>query len=347
MSTRKSVMLVGSFFVLALIGLMILVGLAAVLGPRLIRPVERPAHSQLGTSSWALSTPVAYVTLPPRNRPSATPAPNSALASAPASSAALAVDNDAPAVTSDAALEVSVVQPRASADLVADTSAGSFAPAPPLAAMPAPTLVAPGRISGRVLLDGVPVGGVQLRLEDTTYNTIAGTTVKPDGSYVFSNVHPSSQGYSLVFAQEWNTQYEVGEVISWGWIGPVAVDGDIDVQLPDFDISPQEFGQVSPEPNAAVSATALSPARPLQFEWTEYPRAITYWVDLAQGEEDNQQVVWQSPLRQGDSLFFDGTLGDGGRIQIGDYWWGVGARDDSGPYPVTVYGYLSALRIKP
>jgi len=357
MSTRKSVILVGSFFVLALIGLVILVELAAVFGPRLTRRVERPAHLPLGTSSWAMSTPLAYVTLPPRNRAWATPAPNSALAPAPASSAALAVDNDVPAVPSDAVLEVSAVQPRAPADLVADTPAGSSAPAPALTplATPSPlptgvltpTLVAPGRISGRVLLDGAPVGGVQLRLEDTAYNTIARTTVKPDGSYVFSNLHPSSQGYSLVFAQEWNTQYEVGEVISWGWIGPLAADGGIDVQLPDFDISLQGFGQVSPEPNAAVATTALSPDRPLQFESTDYPRATNYWVDLVQGEQDDQEVVWQSSLRQGDSLFFDGTLGDGDHIQIGDYWWGVGARDDSGPYPVTVYGCLSALRIKP
>ncbi len=223
----------------------------------------------------------------------------------------------------------------------------SVTPSPAPKDIPTPTPVAPGRISGRVLLDGTPVQGVQLRLEDNAYNVVAQTTVKSDGSFVFPDLEPSNGGYNILFAQKWNTQYDIDEVISWGWIGPVAVDSDVDVKVPDFDISLQGFGGVNPEPNAAVSAEALSPESPLQFEWTAHPQAVAYWVDLAQGEKDEQEVVWQSSLSQGDSLPFDGTLEDGEQIKTGDYWWGVGARNDAGAYPVTMYAYLSALRIKP
>jgi hypothetical protein len=47
----------------------------------------------------------------------------------------------------------------------------------------------------------------------------------------------------VLFAQEWNTQYDVNQVISWGWIGPVAVENGADVELADFDTSLQGFGK--------------------------------------------------------------------------------------------------------
>jgi hypothetical protein len=212
---------------------------------------------------------------------------------------------------------------------------------------PTPTPSAPGRISGRLLLDGTPASDVTLRLEDHANDVVAQTKVKADGGYVFLDLEPSTQGYNLVFAQKWNKQYKIDQVISWGWIGPVAVGSGMNVELPDFDISLQGFGQVSPEPNATVSAAALSHENPLEFEWRAHPQAVAYWVDLAHGEETDQEVIWQSSLSQRDSLPFDGKLEDGEHIQTGEYWWGVGARSDSGPYPVTLYGYLSALRIKP
>ena len=184
-------------------------------------------------------------------------------------------------------------------------------------------------------------------MEDDAYDVVAQTIAKSDGSFVFPDLEPSSGGYNVVFAQKWNAQYDMDEVISWGWIGPVAVDSGMDVELPDFDISLQGFGGVNPEPNAAVSAEALSPENPLQFEWTAHPKAVTYWVDLAKGEDDEQKVVWQSSLSQDDSLAFDGTLKGGEQIKTGEYWWGVGARNGANPYPVTMYAYLSALRVKP
>lgn len=209
-----------------------------------------------------------------------------------------------------------------------------------------PTPVAPGRITGRLLLDGKPAGtGTRLKLEDQAYQIVAETTVSADGVYTFADLPPSNSGYNVLFAQEWNEQYDITKVVSWGWIGPVAVASGAVVQLPDFDLSLQGFAQVNPPPHAAVSAATISAGNPLQFEWTGYPLAETYWVDLAQG--DRQDIVWQSALVQATSLAFDGRVTGGKSIQPGDYWWGVGARRRLGSYTASVYGYLPELKIVP
>jgi hypothetical protein len=168
--------------------------------------------------------------------------------------------------------------------------------------------------------------------------------VGADGVYAFTDLQASGEGYNVTFAQEWNSHYGTDQVISWGWFGPVAVEDGMVVELPDFDVSLLGFGQVSPEADATFSAAAISPGNPITFEWTAYPQAAKYWVDLVRGEE--QELVWQSVV-QATSLAFDGTLDGGGHIQPGDYWWGVGARRESGSYPLTVYGYLPGLIIEP
>lgn len=170
-------------------------------------------------------------------------------------------------------------------------------------------------------------------------------TVGADGVYVFPELEPSSEGYNVLFAQEWNSQYKTDQVISWGWLGPVIVESGAVIELPDFDVSLLGFGQVNPGPETALSAAAISSDNPITFEWTAYPQAATYWVDLVRGEE--QRAVWHSSLVQTPSLAFDGRLDDGTHIQPGEYWWGVGARRELGAYTLTVYGYLLGLVVEP
>jgi hypothetical protein len=186
--------------------------------------------------------------------------------------------------------------------------------------------------------------GVTLKLEDRSYNVVAETTVGANGVYAFDNLEPSGEGYNVSFSQGWNSQYGMDQVVSWGWLGPVAVENGAVVELPDFDVSLLGFGQASPEADATFSAAAVSSENPITFEWAAYPQAVKYWVDLVHGE--GQELAWQS-LVQATSLAFDGTVGSGGHIQPGEYWWGVGARQESGPYPLTVYGYLPGLIIEP
>jgi len=202
----------------------------------------------------------------------------------------------------------------------------------------------PGQITGRLLLNGAPAGGVRLKLEDQGYTSIAETTTGPDGSYLFPSLPASSQGYTLLFAQAWNTQFDIKQVISWGWLGPITVKDNAVAELPDVDISLQGFEPTNPAPNAAFSAAAISGGDSILFEWSAYPQATTYWVDLVQ--EAEQAPIWSSSS-QTTSISFDGNLSNGSQIQPGEYWWGVGAQRQTGPYSLIVYGYLPVLVINP
>jgi hypothetical protein len=167
--------------------------------------------------------------------------------------------------------------------------------------------------------------------------------VGPAGAYALPGL-PPGEGYTLLFAQAWNEGYAIDQVISWGWLGPLAVSSGATLALPDLELSLLGFGQLAPAPDAAVSAGALSPANPIAFEWTPYPQAERYWVDLSPAEGS---AAWQSDLVEGTSAAFDGTLEGGAPLQPGEYWWGVGARRAAGTYTWTVYGYQQRLSVEP
>jgi hypothetical protein len=189
-----------------------------------------------------------------------------------------------------------------------------------------------------VLLSGVPVNaGVRLKLENQAGQQVAETATAADGSYTFENVPPSAEGYNILFHQQANPQYELDQVLSWGWVGPAVVAEDAAVDIPDLDIALLGLKPVNPEPNASLVA-----GLPITFEWSAYPQATRYWVDLVRGEE--MQPVWKSAVLQATSVTFDGQAG-GGLLEPGEYWWGVGAQRSLGNYTLTVYGYLPVLFI--
>ena len=197
----------------------------------------------------------------------------------------------------------------------------------------------PGLISGRLLFNGVPVNGAaRLILETQDNEQVAETTVASDGSFSFENVPPSAEGYNILFHQEANPEYELEQVISWGWMGPVVVAENGTVNVPDMDIALLGLNPINPEPNVSVSTGA-----PIAFQWSAYPQATAYWVDLVKGEE--MQLVWKSTPLQSTSATFDGQAG-GGALEPGEYWWGVGAQRNLGEYTLTVYGYLPVLLIQ-
>jgi hypothetical protein len=174
---------------------------------------------------------------------------------------------------------------------------------------------------------------------------VAQATVGADGRYAFAELQPSPEGYTLLFAQEWNPHYAIDQVISWGWLTSIALAERTTVALPDLDLSLLGLRQVAPEPDAVLSAAGLSAGSPAQFEWTPYPRAARYWVDLSRGGEPDP--IWQSALVEGTSLSFDGALSGGSSLAPGEYWWGVGVRQPVGSYIWTVYGYQQRLFIGP
>jgi hypothetical protein len=213
-------------------------------------------------------------------------------------------------------------------------------------ASPTPAPAVPGVITGRVLRDGNPVDGrVTLTLEDENYDLVGETRVDAEGFYTFDDVPVSGAGYNVLFGQEWNEAFPVDQVITWGWIGPVVMESEAVIELPDLDISLLGFEPVYPEPSASFSAQALSSQTPIVFEWAAYPGATSYWADLMVGEE--LETVWQSSYVNATSVSFDGTLSGGEPIEPGEYWWGVGAQRTSGAYTLTVYGYLPPLTIEP
>jgi hypothetical protein len=201
-------------------------------------------------------------------------------------------------------------------------------------------------LTGRVVKgsESVP-SGVTVSLEDQTYAVVATTATDAQGFYAFDDLPASGAGFNVLFTQEQNEQYEVGEVASWAWLGSITLSDGEAVQLPEFEIGLQGLKQITPPSGASFSAGEISAQDPLTFEWEPYAGASTYWVDLMKG--DNLATVWQSALVDVTSVAFDGTLDDDSHITADTYWWGVGVREDVGDYQLTVYGYLPALVITP
>lgn len=305
-----------------------------------VAPVEQaaPAAGQMATATASpAQNNIAAVESPTLAADNVSNSANVALASAQpqtvTSAAPVLVDNsttNSPIPTPTSGLNTLVV------------STPTLTPTPTVSVTPAPN--GPGAITGRVLLNGAPAGGVKIKLEDQAQKTIAETASGGDGRYSFSNLAASGSGYNVVFAQEWNPHFNLEQVVSWAWLGPVAVQNGASAQLPDVDVSLLGFEPGKPAANATFSAASISPSNPIKFEWSAYPQATKYWVDLAHGQ--NQNVIWQA-VAQGTSLDFNGKLSNGAQIQPGDYWWGVGARRDLGGYKLTVYGYLPVFVVLP
>jgi hypothetical protein len=209
-------------------------------------------------------------------------------------------------------------------------------------ATPTPTT---GSISGRVILNGAPIGGVNLTLEDRGYMTIASAQTGPDGSYSLSNLPAYQDGYNLVFNQEANPQFNLDQVVSWSWIGPIPTGGGTNVALPDFEIGLAGLSLINPAADSSYSVLTISPGSPLLFDFSPYAGAASYWVDISQGEE--QTWVWQSGLVAGPPVAFEGMLFGGAPLQPGDYWWAVGAQKPLGSYTQTVYSYLVGFGVEP
>lgn len=276
------------------------------------------------------------------------PANTSSQASRPVQASPTPQAQAAAPMTTAAVASTATASPTPSPTTVSNGTATATPKATTTTSTPASTGTATpglGQMSGRLLLNGAPVSqGVTLFLEDSAANPIAEASITAGGQYTFDALSPSEEGYTVVFAQESNAQFDIDQVISWGWLGPVPVQNEAVINLPDFDIALQGFGQTSPAPNASFSAAALA-AEPITFEWSGYPQANDYWLDLA--EEKTEQIIWQATVDGGTSLSFDGRIDGGGSIQPGEYWWGVGARRQLGNYPLIVYGYLPVLQIEP
>jgi hypothetical protein len=144
-----------------------------------------------------------------------------------------------------------------------------------------------------------------------------------------------------------NESYEDNQVMSWAWIGPISTSSGMQVDVGDLEIALLGLEPVQPLPDSSIGAASISSGTPLMFEWTAYPQAGRYWLDITRTDEQGQQIVWQSALVAANTLAFDGTLSDGSKIPPGDYGWAVGAQCQVGGHNFVVYGYLTALQVVP
>jgi hypothetical protein len=332
---RKILLMAGCTFTFIVGSLLVLISLVTVANPFSYRTGEPEASDE---QAAVRKRPVSYRFEDPTASPvtvSAVPFDTAASTSTGTPDGPSATPATVPIAPNDRATS----RP---ADTLTQTSASAT---PMFTHTPTVSSASGSSITGRVLLDGATADGVTIKLEDQALNTVAETVVGADGAYNFSNLEPTKAGYNLVFSREWNVQFKLGQVISWGWVGPIPVAEGAVVQIPDFDISLLGFEPIAPVPKASLSAASVSPSSPIQFKWAAYPEATRYWVDLVHGQE--QSLVWQSPVAESTSISFDGTLNSGARIQPGEYRWGVGAQRELGAYRLTVYGYLPALLIVP
>jgi hypothetical protein len=181
---------------------------------------------------------------------------------------------------------------------------------------------------------------VTLTLEDQTYHVLRELEVS-GGDYRFENLPASAEGYNVVFAQASNSQFGVEDVVSWAWVGPLAVQDGAVVEVPDLEIGLLGLIQTNPPVDAFVDA--VTPQTPLTFEWTPYPAASRYWVELYAGR--TLQRVWQSDAIAATSVVFDGILEGGEVLASGTYWWRIGAEVDG--IAMTLAGPLEGFTVRP
>jgi outer membrane biosynthesis protein TonB len=230
-------------------------------------------------------------------------------------------------------------------------TASQTEPPPAPTDTPSPTASATSSVAqlhGRLVLNGTPAGaGTILLLENTAYQAVATQSLDANGRFAFGQVAPVAGGYQVAFDQAKNDRYDVSQVVSWAWIGPISASGGVQIDVGDLEIGLLGLQPIQPFPDSSLSMTSISAGTPITFEWTAYPQAQTYWLDLTREDQQGQQIVWQSALVPENHLTFDGTLRDGSKIPPGQYGWAVGAQRQIGQYNFVAYGYLAGLQIVP
>jgi hypothetical protein len=186
--------------------------------------------------------------------------------------------------------------------------------------------VGTGAIRGRILLRGsVTDEGILLSVENQDTFTIQQIT-SPGGEYSVYDLVPSVRGYSVLFSQDINPGFSQNQVVRWGTVKISSVlAGDV-AEMPDLEIGLLGLQPVMPFPNTLVASGPVTALNPFRFEWTAYPSADQYWVELRSNRIS--APVWDSGFISATSVDFNGILWNGAAIQPGTYWWSVGVRVD-------------------
>jgi hypothetical protein len=182
-------------------------------------------------------------------------------------------------------------------------------------------------IQGRILFQRQVLDEpVLLNLENQDLFTVQQITSPPGGEYTVFDLLPSAKGYSILFSQDINPGFRTDQVVRWGLVRTSPVLTGEMTGMPDLEISLLGLGPVTPLPDAQLTNGPITLDNPLRFEWSAYPAADQYWVELRLNRLS--APVWDSGFIDSTTVNFDGTLWSGATIQPGTYWWSVGVRVD-------------------
>ncbi len=171
-----------------------------------------------------------------------------------------------------------------------------------------------GGISGKVTLNGTPVGGVELELrfyDGSNWSTLRTTTTAADGTFIFKNVPSLGSGQSYYVRYMNPSQGDSqGRLATWGSRVLTAYTNGTPVDLGTFDIA--DVTLRSPPPGASVTL-------PATFQWDVRP---------ATSQDSYGVVFYTYDFTQPTPLYWQPTVGYSGSYTLnslagGLYFWGV------------------------
>ncbi len=192
-------------------------------------------------------------------------------------------------------------------------------------------------VTGRVLQNGTPVANVVVVFADDVSPRQAGTN--QGGHYWFITLAPGTN-FTLTFNQADNLKLiPTSEVASLAKIEGTLPTGVDLIDLPDFEVSLDLNGFLfelqTPVDGVAYSASAISTANPVQFNWSLYSLGGTYQVQVY--PSGSNEPIFSSSQLAASSYMWNGTLDDGSHITQGTYWWRVAVTKSLGNNIVIIF----------
>jgi hypothetical protein len=192
-------------------------------------------------------------------------------------------------------------------------------------------------VTGRILQNGTPVANVLVVFADDV--TARQASSDQGGHYWFITLAPGTD-FTLTFNQADNLRLTpTAEVASFAKIEGTLPTGVDIIDLPDFEVSLNLNGSLfelqAPVDEAAYSASAISTANPIQFNWSLYALGGTYQVQVSPSGSDTP--IFSTIQLASSSYMWNGTLDDGTHITQGTFSWRVAVTKSLGNYIVTIF----------
>ena len=168
---------------------------------------------------------------------------------------------------------------------------------------------------GRIVKNGVPLAG--LEVEGYAYwccpwdNRVLLDKTRTDANGEYRLLaDPGLMNYVV----GWGDPSDTGQM-RWIWKSVAVPSEPVEVAVPEVDAG--YAGLIAPPDQSQFAE--VSPAHPIQFQWSPVPDSASSLARIAEASPYNE--IWHSPQASGTGITFDGTLDDGSRIGAGNYLW--------------------------